>query len=65
MEELIEKGYNHGGGDKFLIEGLYDVLCGTVVAGTSLEESIESHLMGICAEKSRLNGGELVLVHKE
>ncbi len=65
MEELIEKGYNHGGGDKFLIERLYDVLCGTVIAGTSLAESIESHLMGICAEKSRLNGGDLVLVHKE
>lgn len=64
MEELIEKGYNHGGGDKFLIEQLFDMLCGNAMPGTSLEESIESHLMGICAEKSRLNGGELVTVHK-
>lgn len=29
---------------------------------TSLEKSIESHLMGIAAEKSRLNGGELVKI---
>ena len=57
-------GYAHGGGDIFIIQTLYDVLEGKASATTSFEASIESHLMGICAEESRVNGGKLVYIHK-
>lgn len=61
---LEEGGYGHGGGDIFLVRKLYDMLTGNLESTTSLEASVESHLMGICAEESRLKGGELVYVHK-
>ena len=60
---LTENEYGHGGGDRFLIDTLYDVLEGKEVAATSLADSIESHLMGISAEESRKNNGKLVYVH--
>ena len=60
---LIESGYGHGGGDSGLIGKLYEVLSGEQQAATSLEASVESHLMGIAAEKSRLSGGELIYIH--
>lgn len=56
-------GYGHGGGDYGLICQLYETLCGREREETSLEESLESHLMGICAEESRLAGGKLIAVH--
>lgn len=61
---LSDSGYGHGGGDIFIIRKLYEMLEGNVTAATSFEASIESHLMGICAEESRLAGGQLVYVHK-
>lgn len=61
---LIEGGHNHGGGDNGLIEEFYRVLCGEEDAPTRLEDSIESHLMAIRAEESRLAGGELMKVHR-
>ena len=54
----------HGGGDSVMVDDLYDVLTGVKTEYTSLEESVESHLIGICAEESRLNGGKLVKVHE-
>lgn len=64
LSDLREKGYGHGGGDGKLIDCLYDMLNGNASAATSFEASIESHLMGICAEESRLQGGELVYIHE-
>ncbi len=64
VKTLEEGGYAHGGGDLALITKLYEILCNDDGTGTSLVESLESHLMGICAEKSRKAGGELVYVHK-
>lgn len=64
FSEINEKGYAHGGGDHGLIKQLYAMLEGDAAQTTSLEASLESHLMGICAEESRLQGGKLVLVHK-
>ena len=55
-------GYGHGGGDAVLISTLYDVLSGNADNRTSLERSVESHLMGIAAEESRVLGGELVKI---
>ena len=61
---LQEGGYGHGGGDIFIVRKLYEMLTGKSDAATTLEASIESHLMGICAEESRLQGGELVYLRK-
>ena len=58
------QGYGHGGGDYYLIKNLYDMIEGRASSVTSLDASIESHLMGISAEESRLNGGKLINVHK-
>ena len=53
------------GGDFFMMNSLYKVLNGEKAEGvTYLDVSIESHLMGICAEESRLNDGKLIYVHK-
>ena len=61
---LLENGYGHGGGDQGLVNDLYGMITGTTNPKTSLEISVESHLMGICAEESRLKGGELVYLRK-
>lgn len=63
LKELNEGGYGHGGGDSGIIDNLYKILCGETVNATSLEASVESHLMGICAEESRVNNGKLVYIH--
>ena len=64
VSELAEKGYAHGGGDQGLVNSLYDMLCGNAAEVTSFEASVESHLIGICAEESRKKGGELIYIHK-
>ena len=64
LKVAVNDTFGHGGGDFYLINDLYDILTGNNKEGTSLEESIESHLMGICAEESRLNDGKLIYVHK-
>lgn len=64
LAQLEDSGYAHGGGDIFLIKKLYEVLDGRGTAATSFEASIESHLMGIAAEESRLQGGKLIYIHK-
>ena len=49
-----------------MIDAMYDVFNGNAQgADTSLERSIESHLMAIAAEQSRLSGGERVKIHKD
>ncbi len=63
IADLIEGGYGHGGGDAGLVNTLYDILSGKSTAATSLEASVESHLIGIRAEESRLQGGKLLQIH--
>lgn len=53
----------HGGGDALIVDELYEIIVLGKTARTSLEESIESHLMGIAAEESRESQGKLVYVH--
>ncbi len=59
-EELVKglgpDGFGHGGGDIMMINALYEVLCGKGDDETSLENSVESHLMSIAAEESRIKG---------
>lgn len=64
LKTLLEGGNSHGGGDSVIIRELYGVVTGELQAETPLEESVESHLMGIAAEESRLQGGVLVKVHQ-
>ncbi len=54
----------HGGGDYGMIAKAYAVFTGEADPATSLEASVESHLMGIAAEESRLQGGKLVYIHE-
>ena len=61
---IVEGGNAHGGGDGVLIRSFYGILTGEIPPLTSLEESLECHLIGIAAEESRKRGGELVVVHK-
>lgn len=62
FNELDAGGYAHGGGDAGLIQALYGLLTGEAEGGTTLKNSLESHFMGIAAEKSRLTGGAPVSV---
>jgi len=48
---------SHGGGDVALIEGFLRTLEGDEDSVSSIERSIESHLMAFAAERSRLSGG--------
>ena len=64
IADLMEKGYGHGGGDNGIVNALYEILSGDATAATSLEASVESHLMGIRAEESRLQGGKMLNVHQ-
>ena len=61
--KLSEGCASHGGGDKGLVDALYDALIGEASDKTSLEKSAESHLIAIAAERSRMLGGALVSVH--
>lgn len=58
LNELIgefseTKGFGHGGGDAMMIKKFYSILEGEVEGDTSLDKSIESHLIGLAAEESR------------
>ena len=64
INALGDMGYGHGGGDFYLIKELCDMLDGNSNSSTSLEASIESHLMGIYAEESRLQDGKLLYIHE-
>lgn len=63
LAKLTDGGHAHGGGDAGLVKTLYDILEGNISERTSLAASVESHLMAIAAETSRLAGGALVEVH--
>jgi len=61
--QKMNEAYAHGGGDARMIDALYGMISGESPLTTSLEQSVESHLIGIRAEESRLEGGKLLLVH--
>lgn len=65
FDDIIKQDGAHGGGDIALINDLYDIAVGNKTSDSSLEESIESHLMGIYAEKSRLENGKVYYIHKK
>lgn len=64
FDKIIKKdNLGHGGGDKKLVEALYDIIIGKNDAATALVSSIESHLMCYAAEESRLQNGKLISLH--
>ena len=63
VKDLGVDTFGHGGGDEMMIRALYEGLS-TGKMETTLEESIESHLMALAAEESRLTG-EVVKIHQE
>ena len=68
IKEIVQSDlrdeFGHGGGDEMLVRDFYNALVGSGDAQTTLEKSIESHLMALAAEKKRKNG-EKVEVHKK
>ena len=66
ISKLTDDLSGHGGGDHRMIDALHEVISGNAQgADTSLSRSIESHLMAIAAEKSRLSGGERIKIHQD
>ena len=68
-EELIDLNKaegllsGHGGGDEGLMDHLYELLSGGCEqALTGLDASVESHVMALAAEASRLAGGKTVVL---
>lgn len=66
MNELAHDaaGFGHGGGDYFLCKQLYDMIKCGAPANTTLDASVESHLMALAAEESRKTGKPVKIVHK-
>ena len=61
ISSLIDAISGHGGGDAGLVKAVYEYITTGYTEGvTSLDASIESHLMGFAAEESRLSGGKLM-----
>ncbi len=65
ISEINVGGWAHGGGDSIFMDSIYGILTGTEKPITSLDESVEAHLMGIAADESRILDGELAYVHKK
>lgn len=63
INAIIEGGHAHGGGDSKLVDELYGMLTYENEMVTSLNKSVECHLMGIAADESRMLGGAKVKVH--
>ncbi|MBQ7831122.1 MAG: Gfo/Idh/MocA family oxidoreductase [Clostridia bacterium] len=64
LKDAVNEDFGHGGGDLMLVKDFYKALAGDEKLGTTLDRSIESHLMALAAEKSRITG-QVCSVHKE
>jgi hypothetical protein len=63
-KEVIADTFGHGGGDSMMVNDFYYALSGDEKLGTTLERSVESHLMALAAEQSRLTG-KVIKVHEK
>ncbi len=61
---LVDNSQGHGGGDEIIMDELYEMLSKKGSSSTDISASIEAHLMGIAAEESRKQGGNIIKVHK-
>lgn len=68
IKEIIQSAsrddFGHGGGDELLVRDFYKALTSAEDAQTTLEKSIESHLMALAAERSRKEDRK-VYVHND
>ena len=63
VNKLSDDFSGHGGGDKVMIEDFLDLVSGRATdmkTVTSIQRSVESHLVALAAEESRLQGGKPV-----
>lgn len=61
LDNSHDNDYGHGGGDFFLIKSVVEYYNGTQKEMlSSIDKSMQSHLVGFKAEESRLKGGELI-----
>ena len=63
MKEMnVDITGGHGGGDGFLYKDFVDYISGKEdsFTRTTIDESIESHVIGFKAEESRLNNGNTI-----
>ncbi|MBQ7340105.1 MAG: Gfo/Idh/MocA family oxidoreductase [Clostridia bacterium] len=63
IRQFASDGFGHGGGDTVLINTLCDMIENGAKAETTLEASVESHLMALAAEESRKTG-KIVKIHE-
>ena len=56
------KFFGHGGSELVMLDELYNILCGDDNSRTTLENSVESHLIAIAAEESRKQG-RIINIH--
>ena len=61
IAEDARDSFGHGGGDSGVINAFYLSLIGEAESGTSLENSVESHLLALASEQSRKTGEIVVL----
>ncbi len=55
--------YGHGGGDEKMLDDMINYLSGKECKGlTSIDTSIQSHIIGYNAEKSRLKNGKVIKI---
>ena len=64
LKEAMNDTFGHGGGDLMMVRDFYKALAGDGELGTTLDKSIESHLIALAAEKSRITGA-VCDVHKD
>ncbi len=63
VKEKMLNSFGHGGGDYMLLTSLYEAVTEGAKSETALEGSVESHLMALAAEESRVTG-KVVKVHE-
>ncbi len=63
VKEKMLNSFGHGGGDYMLLTSLYEAVTEGAKTATALEGSVESHLMALAAEESRVTG-KVVKVHE-
>ena len=65
ISSLVDSLSGHGGGDRGLIDALYEeIMSDDNRNETSIEYSLESHLMALFAEESRHNNGSLIKIKR-
>ncbi len=62
VKSKMLNSFGHGGGDYMLLTSLYDAVTKGSASETALEASVESHLMALAAEESRVTG-RVIKVH--